>query len=511
MYVEGKGKFKALIKVEKLVDEYEYTKAMQVLKNIKTTEKLSPYIKVLSLCLQCRILLWQGKDQECFETADQGYKDSLELGLKKLSFNSLLLMAEASSNLYKYDKSRDLINQAKQLFDSYQNVKSKEYIFNKAYLALLEGISISLIDLNQALECFKNSLLSWDKIDSKLEKVKSLYWIGMLYGSRGELDKGIKYLKQSLAIAKEINYNRGIAEALMTLGAEYWAKGDLNLSLLYSKQSLEFFEKMRKKEMIAAVLNNIALIYSEMGEYDRALEYLEKSIAIEQKSYNLGSGVEICLENGDLERAKQYFQNYEEISKSFRYRSSEFYYYLLKASILKHSTKISNKIKAEEILKKIIQLTDFKMDIFGFEGVVKTLIHICDFQVDKLLSEIDLKVMDELNSYITKLMNIAEKSNTPLFLGEIHLFQAKLFLMIFDLENAQKSILEAQKIAERLNLSNLSHRVSKEHERFVQHSRKIQKIKDSNKNIINLSQLNPMKEQIKYMLRKRSILKKFNI
>ena len=57
-------------------------------------------------------------------------------------------------------------------------------------------------------------------------------------------------------------------------------------------------------------------------------------------------------------------------------------------------------------------------------------------------------------------------------------------------------------------MNQIVERIALEQKELFTQSNKLKKLKISNKTILQLSNLNPMREQIQYMLKKRQILKK---
>ena len=66
-------------------------------------------------------------------------------------------------------------------------------------------------------------------------------------------------------------------------------------------------------------------------------------------------------------------------------------------------------------------------------------------------------------------------------------------------------------VAEKYDINQLIERISMEQKLLLKQTNKWLKLKHSNKTIIAISNLTPLKEQIRYMLKKRLMLKNLNI
>ncbi|MFX1532556.1 MAG: hypothetical protein ACFFBC_15670, partial [Promethearchaeota archaeon] len=106
---------------------------------------------------------------------------------------------------------------------------------------------------------------------------------------------------------------------------------------------------------------------------------------------------------------------------------------------------------------------------------------------------------------------IAKNQKLYWLLVESYLIDIKFDLITLDLKKAQKTLTEAQEIAEKYSMNQLVERISIEQKNLFKQRNKWLKLRDSDIKIVELANLIPLKEQINYMLKKREMFKRFNI
>jgi hypothetical protein len=95
--------------------------------------------------------------------------------------------------------------------------------------------------------------------------------------------------------------------------------------------------------------------------------------------------------------------------------------------------------------------------------VIIALLNLCDLLLIELRNTSDMEVLEDLQKYITLLVEIAEKSNSYSLLAEIYLLKARLASIKFDLKDARRFLTQGKLIAERHGLNQLVRKISSEH------------------------------------------------
>ncbi len=481
--------------------------------NFVQKEGLSHYDIVSCHLFQCQIMFWQGKVKELIKHAEHTYKISEGLENNLFTVDSLLFMTLGLVLLDRLDEAFNLIKQGEELVKSPPQKLSTAYKQRKAFLAFIKGyFYYRKSDVDLALEHLEYSLEVREELGNKHEIAESLSMIAYCLGaSKGELDNALKYAERGVTLAKESTKKYYIAYSLSMIATLYYLYGDLDRCVIHNEQSLVIFKELNNKLCIAYVLNNLSWSYRMRGEIDRALECIVLALALNQEvgrltsvAYNHDFLIRILIEMGDLERAQQYLRDMEKLKNRLNDKNVNLWYLFDKALILKNSPQARDRSKAEDLFRHFLEDKDLNYDF-----AINQLLNLCEILIIKLSNTGNLKVLDEILSYVDKTLDIAKKSHSYWLLAETYFLQAQLELLTLNLNKAKELLVKAQQIAEEYRLNQLTERVSIEQDKLLNQTNKWASLKRSTETIVELSNLTPLKEQIQYMLKKRQILKKF--
>lgn len=513
---QKREKPEALIRAEKLIDEGKHDEALELMKNFEEKEEHPLQDIVYCHLLKCNLLFQQGKYEDVIKLAEQTYKESLGLGKNLLSVDALMSMPHPLLWLYRLDKAFDVIKQGEVLLKSLTKElptecmqREADIAYNKSDLYLWGTNEVGL-----ALEQAERSLALREESGSKQQISQSLRQMAWVYCvGKGELDRALKYAKRALSLSEESNNKYNIAWSLNTMGGIHSFKGELDRSILLFEQGLLIFKELKDKWSEAWALNNMGESYRMKGELDRAIECLEQGLSISYETGNFLQTailhdylIQFLVENGEIKRAQRYLNDLEQLKNQMENKPVEIMYLLDKALILKTDPRASNQGKAEEILKHILEDEDFEYEIH-----IRATLNLCELLLVKFSNINNLKIIDEIQKYINQIISIAKNSHSYWLLAETNMLQAKLDLLKLDLNKAKESLVRTQQIAEEYGLNQLTERISIEQDKLFNYTNKWVSSKNSTAAIVDLSNLAPLKEQIQYMLKKREILKKFNI
>ncbi|MFX1305157.1 MAG: hypothetical protein ACFE9X_17510 [Promethearchaeota archaeon] len=118
-----------------------------------------------------------------------------------------------------------------------------------------------------------------------------------------------------------------------------------------------------------------------------------------------------------------------------------------------------------------------------------------------------IELLNEIQSYINQIMDISKNQHSYWMLSETFLLQAKLKLIIFKFEEAQKLLTEAYDVAEKYGQERLVKRILNEQDEFSKNFIKWEKLKASEINMSERMELAHIDEQIEIILQKRRYLK----
>ncbi|MBY8986154.1 MAG: tetratricopeptide repeat protein, partial [Candidatus Lokiarchaeota archaeon] len=466
-------KLKKLTRAEELFDEGKLNEALELLNDPSQYEGLNLQQKSHFQFLKGLILFYHNKCEDLISFGETIYKEGQKCNNKLQSFDGLWFIFTGLASAGKFEEAFKLFEKAESALKHISNI-SKEIItqrkvrlsVTKAFVGL-HGGKVDLVE--KSLEWILDS-------QEEFDKSFEIVWANLIMASylgrvKSKFDLFREHIKKALSLAKEIQFNHyWIALCQLYFGVYYSSIGEMDKSLKYNLKSLELFKKIKSSNNIAILLNNMGNLYGEMGEYELAVEHLEESInlleQIPQSFFSIEDPIEslitLAVEHGDNERAQKYFHRLENIYKHKRDDTIEFLYKFDKALILKTSSRIRDKAKAQELFKELIET-----DTINFDLIIKAHIHLCDILLTEYRIDNDSEIFTELNYYIAKLLTIAEKQKSYLVFCETFILQAKLALLTFDMKAARRFLTQAQKIAESYGIKRLAMKISYEHDELL--------------------------------------------
>ncbi|MHA2130686.1 MAG: hypothetical protein ACW99L_11990 [Promethearchaeota archaeon] len=502
---------KELEYAEQLVSESKFNEALQVLTELMKNEKITLETRVSCLFLQSRILMWQGKYNDCYKISEQIYKESPGLGKDLRTVEALSLMSLSLIILRKFKRGFELVHQAENRLKSFSKESSSRYVLIEALIAQNKGYYYlwSRENIVKSLKYLEESLSLRKQYGGKVEIAMGFYGVAnVLIVFKGELDHAIEYLKEGLVFANESGNKWPVIMILNLLGDTYELKGELDRAFGYYKKGLKVAKEIDNTQLIIGFLVNITDIYIEKGELELAFDFLEQSMV---KGEELGSprdmilvfmnAIDLFLAKDDLNQAQQYFQRLEQLSKQFNDKETKLIVLLSKALLLKASPRFRDKLRAEEKLKKML-----KEENLSYRFEVITITHLCELLFTELRVTNEIEIIKEITPLITRLLMVTEKSNSYSSLCELYLLQAKFALLELDLNAAKRKFIQATQLAKRYDLNLLEKKISNENKEFIEkldiweHLVKINAPLSDRLNIIRLDQ------QFGSIIRNRTIL-----
>ncbi len=502
---------KQLMRVEKLFDTGKLDEALEVLNDESHFEGLSLQQKSYFQFLKGLILFYLNKGEDLINLGEKIYKEGQDRNDNLQSFDGLWFIITGLAIAGKFEEAFNFFKEIESVIKSISNV-SKEIIsqrkvrlsVTKAFVGL-HGGKVDLVE--KSLEWILDS-------QEKFDKSFEIVWANLIMGSylvrvKSNFDLSREHFKKALSLAKEIKFNHfWIALCQIYFGGYYESIGEMDKSLKYYIKGLKLFKKMKNNAYIAFLLSNMGILYSEMGEYELAVEHLEESINLyEQNPHSLfdietpiENLISLAFEHGDNERAQKYFHRLEKIYNQKRNDRIEILYKFDKALILKTSSRIRDKAKAEELFKELIET-----DTIFFDLIIKAHIHLCDILLTEYRIENNIEVLNELNYYISRLLDIAEKQHSYLVFCETFILQAKIALLNFDVKSARLFLTRAQKIAESYSMKRLAMKISYEHDELLRKTKMWENLKTSEVSLSERLEFTGLNEQMEDMVKRRMI------
>ncbi len=492
-----------IFRVETLLNEGKDFEAVPILNKLVQKPTLSLSDELLLSSLLIRVGDWE----KTFKIAEQAFQKAHNSQNYLHSVNAILNMTHALIMIGDLEKSSKLLEKSEGLYNIISKnpqVKLEDVEAYKAYNKA--SLSFFLGKKEDSLKYMRRSLELREKIGNKRNIAESLLGLSNLYRlSEIDFERSFDYTNRCLKISKELNDQRLIASAYFNLGYIYYLKGELEKSLSYYELALSYFENTNNLYNYLGTMNNMAFTYRAQGKLDKALELLANCIKSSDKiksnwmkvGYYVGM-VELCLDKGDIKKAEEYSEKVKQIHDTEKTDYIKRDYKYTQALILKKSSRLQNRAKAENVLKSLIQDEDTV-----FEIKIEGLINLCDLLFDELKITGEMEILEEIKPLLKQLSTLTEKSHSYWYHAETHVIQAKLALLTLNIKHARQLLTKAQDIAEKYGFIPLVKKISHEHDELLQKLDIWEKFKDSDINLSERLKLVNLEEQMKIMTQKR--------
>lgn len=429
----------------RLQNEGKIEDSLQLINNFEEKMNLTPTEELRLKLFKGFVNFYKEEFEKNLSLGNQLYQESLELDKPLLAIESVFIKFVTLFLMWRTGEAWNDVENCEKLLQSAAQEPSSEFEIGEAYFSFMRGFFYfweHKYDL--AIEYHKKSILVFEQ---NLRFTDFLAWslwiIGSLYISKGELDEALKSCLRSLDLCKGHTFASKAFTAAnnSVISLIYHQQGKLDLAIKYCEKSLQFYET-----------RNIPLFVLETGlRYDHLIK-----IALDKKSPEKAQGY--------LQRYMQYIENYK-ISKRFSL------YLLSKARILRSSTRIRDRAEAERILLQLIEEFDevVKKGDPGIPGeFTEPIIEICEFYLEELSSTNDLAILDELQPLINRLLEEAKRNKSFLLHSHALLLLGKVSLLQMNMGDARGYLNQSQQIAESHGLQFLARSISNEHDRLLE-------------------------------------------
>jgi tetratricopeptide (TPR) repeat protein len=182
-------------------------------------------------------------------------------------------------------------------------------------------------EFEKALNYLNESLEISERINEKKISASVCYLMGAIHVRMGNDEKGLDFIEKSLEVREEIKDERGLAVSYMGLGNLYGKQSDHENALRYLFKCLDIRKRMGDQVGLSDVEYNIGLIYSTIEEYEKALDYYKSSLIIWERigdqpniavsRYAFG---EVLRDMGDCIEAERYIRESIRICEEIGYK-----------------------------------------------------------------------------------------------------------------------------------------------------------------------------------------------
>jgi len=358
--------------------------------------------------------------------------------------------------------------------DLYQmNLKMREEIGNQEDIALAQryiGVYYSFIrDFSEALSYYDRCLPILEKSENKRHRGNLYNSLGLTYYHLGDLNKASEYYELALFYLQQVGSKLQIAYLFSNIGSVEQLRGNLDKALEAHLKCLEIFDEVNSIQNIGAQLLYIGRTYLRMGEHKKALSFMNQALDYRRKTGNkvfvanaLYTLINYYTFINNEEEAKKHFLELKEINQEEENPLVDFRAKLSEALILKLDIRSKSRVKAEELLEQII-----KKEIIDFNLYLEAMLNLCELYVIEIKLTGNKEVLKDIRGLLEKLFVIAMQQKSFWVLAQVHWIQAHLALINWDINKAQKSLTEAQIIAEERGYNHLAKRISHEFDKTL--------------------------------------------
>ncbi len=500
---------KELVQAKELKDRAKFKEALEIITNFENIGSNSPEDLLSALLIKANIYDHTQQFEECVNISEKAYQISQDLGLISESIEALIWKSDIAF-MGDLDKGDAYLKEAEMRLKSLTDDSDKGTVpiwillINKSWIKWLKGnIKESAELAGDALKLIKEQ-----KFGTNLELALIYQLLGHTSRAQGNLPKALNHALKSLEFNKELNHKVAIAGNYFLIAGIHRREGDYDKALQYCKQSLAIEEitnsdrlgvlgilsdvcymknefkralRYRKRAFLLAeelnlpfqtIWNLIILGYYYRGsKFNLAVKYWEQSLMLSEKwgfiifmAQSLMHLTCAYIETNSRGIADRYFSRLSELYNRTKDKGDTdiyLWYLFSKACMMKTSTRMRDRVEAQAIYKKLIDITEDDL-------LILSLGNLCDLLLEELSIYNDPEILGEIIPVITRCIDIVEERHNYVWLANIKLLQAKLSLIQMDLSKARRLMGEAQRIADLHGLNLLAWGISSEHDKLLE-------------------------------------------
>ena len=480
--------FKIINKIEELISEVE-----------GRPDKIDNWLGHLH-----RLKGWYDVNKTNFEEAFYHLRLSLEIFERNNDKENMarVIVQLGSLHLRKGEQNKGL--------ELYQiNLKMREEIGNQEDIALALsyiGVYYSFTrDFSEALSYYDRCLPLLEKSENKRHRGNLYNSLGLTYYHLGDINKASEFYELALFYLQQVGSKLHIAYLLSNIGSVEQLRGNLDKALEAHTQCLEIFDEINSIQNIGAQLLYIGRTYLRMGEHKKALSFLNQALEYRRKTGNnvfIANGLYFLINYytfiSNVQEAKKHFQELKQINDLEENPLIDQRTKIAEALILKLDKRSKNRVKAEELLEQVID-----MELIDFNLYLDAMLNLCELLVIEIKLTGNKEVLKDIQVLLEKLFVIAMQQQSFWVLAQVHWIQAHLALIDWDINKAQRSLAEAQIIAEEKGFNYLAKRISQEFDKTLNQMDLWEQLRENNASIverIEVTQLDDLLGKLKQQI-----------
>jgi serine/threonine protein kinase/tetratricopeptide (TPR) repeat protein len=194
--------------------------------------------------------------------------------------------------------------------------------------------------LKEAVPLYQSALQVSRSIGDKLDQAGALNNLANIISNQGDLDAAKELYRESIQVARDRDDKNDLALAQQNLAGVLYIQGDRKDADELFGEAIDLARKIDAKDVEALVLNNRCMFETNAGELNHALQDCRESLGLRTEARDTNK-VATSLQNigrvyfyrGDLEQAKQNYQQALSIEHGLDAEDDEAYSKLLLAEV----------------------------------------------------------------------------------------------------------------------------------------------------------------------------------
>lgn len=452
-------KFKKLLL---LIYNAEYDKAEREI------EIISESFPIEANILRIKMFFWSGK----YEDMESLIQKTLKFELTNVQKIRILLERSILNTFVHGEitkKSSEFFSQALSRFTNLDSIQNLNFL----QAELEDYVSFGFLD---NIEKRKSHLLLSAQLakasDNYHYLILSIMHLGILYDGLGNYTEAIAKYNESLSYEHLLPHSAGISHAHDYLARIYRNQGKLNLAIEHATKALENRIVAGMEADIANSYWTLGSLYRINGDNNKALTLFQQSLSEYAKIADhpnqiinpLYYSVLTYLDMHDLQSAKNYLDQLEELIKINSTENNNINYQLALALYYKAHNRVKDKFQAQQLLEKILDREEISYDIqkTTYDIQKTAIVNLIELLVDEYRLYKDEDVRKNIESLITTLSVTARKNHEFPLLIKILVLKAKIALAQGDGIASQNLLQEAKDICKVQQLNSMQSYLEKE-------------------------------------------------
>ncbi|MHA2255597.1 MAG: tetratricopeptide repeat protein, partial [Candidatus Heimdallarchaeaceae archaeon] len=375
---------------------------------------------------------------------------------------------------------------------SYYKETDNEYEIAKSlqYLGMIYGRKV----LQKALSMHEDSIDIFSRLEQHHDEAKGYLEISGIQRRKGEYNKALESLSKYYKIKDKLDDEICLGIAHNRIGELLLLKGELGFAEENFELALTIAKKREDKSTLALIYSNLGELNYKKVKLGEAERYYTQSM---EKHEEVGKDRDIAdsllkliivhLKLESLDSAKINLSKLRKLSKKTESEITKQIYRLSDALILNNIGGEKERNQAILLLKTLNE-ENIKDDRIRIE-VLLNLCKLLSMQIRESKEEEQKEsIFKELDSYITKFSEIAEKQASFILKVESLFLLSYLDILKSETEFtgvAEQHLRKAKMLAENKNLTKYVKTISNEHEFLLQ---QLEKDEDSSKKILRIEE-----------------------